>query len=146
MATVSHRSTQELNPWVLSVYKWGLMICLWSGPPGFICWTSVATAFRSWFAVEYSLVLSLWWLLIYMFAVLIHWWVGILHADRTSMCIWTTAEPRVRLLQRKTGLSAPPPPHPPHTPMIYYWPFQGDALWFILIVNVRPLSVCLWLY
>ena len=50
---------------------------------------------------------------------LIHWWVEILHADRTtSMCIWTTAEPRVRLLQRKTGLSRS---------VIYYWPFQGDA-------------------
>ena len=25
-----------------------------SGPPGFNCWTSVAPAFQSWFAVEYS--------------------------------------------------------------------------------------------
>ena len=30
------------------------MICLWSGPPGFNCWTFVAPAFQSWFAVEYS--------------------------------------------------------------------------------------------
>ena len=30
------------------------MICLWSGPPGFNFWTSVAAAFQSWFAVEYS--------------------------------------------------------------------------------------------
>ena len=30
------------------------MICLWSGPPGFNCWTSVAPAFQNWFAVEYS--------------------------------------------------------------------------------------------
>ena len=32
----------------------GLMICLGSGPSGFNCWTSVAPAFQSWFAVEYS--------------------------------------------------------------------------------------------
>ena len=30
------------------------MICLWSGLPGFNCWTSVAPAFQSWFDVEYS--------------------------------------------------------------------------------------------
>ena len=30
------------------------MISLWSGPPGFNCWTSVAPVFQSWFAVEYS--------------------------------------------------------------------------------------------
>ena len=66
-----------------------------------------------------NLVLSQWWILIYMFAVLIHWWVEVLYADRTtSMCIWTTAEPRVRLLQRKTGLSPQ---------VIYYWPFHGVA-------------------
>ena len=39
---------------------------------------------------------------IYMFAVLIHWWVEAFQVDRTtSMCIWTTAETRVRLLERK---------------------------------------------
>ena len=32
---------------------WVLMICLWSGPPGLNCSTSVAPAFQSWFAVEY---------------------------------------------------------------------------------------------
>ena len=30
------------------------MICIWSGPSGFNCWSSVAPAFQSWFAVEYS--------------------------------------------------------------------------------------------
>ena len=30
------------------------MICLWSGPPGFTCWTSVAPESRSRFGVEYS--------------------------------------------------------------------------------------------
>ena len=30
------------------------MINLWSSPPGFNCWTSVARAFQSWLAVEYS--------------------------------------------------------------------------------------------
>ena len=39
------------------------------------------------------------------------------------------AEPRVRLLQRKTGLSPSARPHPPPpAPVIYYWLFQGDAL------------------
>ena len=38
--------------------------------------------------------------------------------DRTSVCIWTTEDPKVRLLQSKTGLSPS---------VIYYWPFQGDA-------------------
>ena len=32
----------------------GLMIYLWSGPPGFNCWTSVAPPFRGWFAVGCS--------------------------------------------------------------------------------------------
>ena len=86
--------------------SWGRMVCLWSGPSGFNWWTSVAPAFQSWFAVEYCLVSSQWRILIYMFAVLIHWWVQVLHADRiTSMCIWTTTKPMVRLLERKTGLS-----------------------------------------
>ena len=30
------------------------MICFRSDPPGFICWTSVAPAFQSLFADEYS--------------------------------------------------------------------------------------------
>ena len=38
----------------LSLVGWDLMICLWSGPPGFNCWTSFAPVFRSWFAVENS--------------------------------------------------------------------------------------------
>ena len=60
--------------------------------------------FRVGLLLSTRLVSSQRWALIYMFAVLIYWWVEVLHADRkTSMCIWTTAEPRVRLLQRKTG-------------------------------------------
>ena len=58
------------------------------------------------FMVSTRLVSSQWWILILMFAVLNYWWVEVLHADRTtSMCIWTTSEPRVWLLQRKTCLS-----------------------------------------
>ena len=41
------------------------------------------------------------------------------------------------LCARKIGLSPPPPQ------VMYYWPFQDGAsvyIWFILIVNVRPLS------
>ena len=65
---------------------------------------------------------------IYMFVGLIRWWVEVLPADRTtSKCIWTTAEPRVRFLQRKIGLSPPPIHTHKHTPIMYYWPFQGDT-------------------
>ena len=83
--------------------------------------------FRVGLLLSTLLVSSQWWILIDMFAVLIHWWVEVLHEDRTtSMCIWTTTEPRVRLLQRQTDLSPPPPPHT-HTPVIYFWAFKGDA-------------------
>ena len=35
------------------------LVCLWSGPPGFSCRTSVALAFQSWFVGEYlSCVIS----------------------------------------------------------------------------------------
>ena len=62
--------------------------------------------FRAGLLLSTHLVSSQWWLLISMFAVLIHWWVEVLHVDRTiSMCIWTSAEHRVWLLQRKTGSS-----------------------------------------
>ena len=85
------------------------------------CGLLLLERFRVGLLLSTGLVSSQWWILIYMFAVLIHWWVEVLHADRTtSMCIWTTSEPRVRLLQRKTGLS-------PIPAVIYYWPFQGDA-------------------
>ena len=76
-----------------------------------------------------------WWILIYMFAGLIHWYVEVLHADRTtSMCIWTTVEPRARLLQRKTGLSPP---------VIYYWPFQCDTS--VVVYPNCQCSSALWL-
>ena len=85
--------------------------------------------FRVGLLLSTRLVSSQWWILIYMFAVSIHWWVEVLHADRTtSMCIWTTTDPRVRLLERKPGSSPSPPPPPPHPPpVIYYRPFRGDA-------------------
>ena len=57
--------------------------------------------FRVGLPLSTRLVSSQWWILIYMFAVLIHWWVEVLPTYRTtSMCIWTTAEPRVKLLLR----------------------------------------------
>ena len=75
--------------------------------------------FRFGLLLSTRLVSSRRWILINMFAVSIHWWVEVLHADRTtSMCIWTTAEPRVRWLLRKTGLSLL---------VMYYWLFQGDV-------------------
>ena len=59
----------------------------------------------------------------------------VLHADlTTSMCIWTTAEPRVRLLQHKTGL---------RPPVIYYWSFTGDASVVVYFNCQCPPSVCL---
>ena len=35
-----------------------IMISRWSGPAGSNCWTSIAPAFRCWFAVEYSCFIS----------------------------------------------------------------------------------------
>ena len=90
----------------------------WSSPSGLNCWTSVAPAFQSWFAVQYStsfisvMNLDLYVRCFNLFT------DEVLHVDRNSMCIWTTAEPRVRLFQRKTGLSPT---------VIYNLPFQGDA-------------------
>ena len=88
--------------------------------------------FRVVLMLSTRLVLSQWWFLIYMFPVLIHWWVEVLHADRTtSMCLWTTKEPRARLLQLKTGLS-------PHL-------ITADRskavllLWLILLIGVTKL-------
>ena len=86
--------------------------------------------FRVGLLLSSRLVSSRWWILIFMFAVLINWWVEIHHADQTtSMCIWTIAEPMVRLLQCKTGLSPP---------VIYYWQFQGDAA--IVVYSTRQCS------
>ena len=62
--------------------------------------------FRIVLLLSTRLVSSHWWFLIYMFSVWIHWWIDVLHADRTtSMCIWTTEEHRATLLQLKTCLS-----------------------------------------
>ena len=73
--------------------------------------------FQSWFAFKYSSCFESW-------LVCLHWWVEVLRADRTtSMCIWTTTEPRVRLLERKIGLNT----HTPLPLVIYYRPFQSDA-------------------
>ena len=106
------------------------MICLWSGLPGFNCWTSVVPAFQSCLLLSTRLLSSQGLILIFMFAFLIHWWVEVLHADRTtSICIRTTTEPRARLLQRKTGLSPT---------IIYSWPFQGDAS--VMIYSNRQCS------
>ena len=60
------------------------------------------------------------WILIWMFAVFMHWWVEVLHADRTTfnLCLWTTAEPRARVVATSNWFKPP---------VIYYWPFQGGA-------------------
>ena len=52
-----------------------------------------------------------------------------------------------RVFQRKIGFSPPPPPHT-HAPHPVIFADHSNAvllLWFILIVNVRPLSVCLFI-
>ena len=66
---VNYKRRHELEtPNIESV--WALMICLWSSPPGFNCWTSIAPAFQNWLGVEYlSCFISV---MMYMFAVLIH--------------------------------------------------------------------------
>ena len=113
------------------------MICLWSSVG--LCCSSVSEMVCCWVLV-----------LIYMYAALIHWWVEVLHADRTTaMCIWTTAEPRVRLLQRKNWFN-PPPPHthtlPPVILIYYYLPFLCDASIVVYsIYQCSSASVCLWL-
>ena len=84
---------------------------------------------------------------IYMFAVLIHWRVEVLHTYwTTSMCIWTTTRPRVRLLSVKPVYPLSPAPHPSPCPsnLLLTVPRQCFLLRFILIVNVHPFSVCLW--
>ena len=53
-------------------------------PPGFNYWTSVAPAFQSWSCCWVPVSFHLWWILIYKFGVLMHWWVEVLHADRTT--------------------------------------------------------------
>ena len=65
-----------------------------------VCCSSISELVCWWVLVLFHLK---WWILIYMFT--FDWLMSRgLHADETTfMCIWTTAEPRVRLLQRKTG-------------------------------------------
>ena len=62
------------------------------------------------------------WILMCKFAVLMHWWVEVLHADRTTFIYVYELQQNLRrwFLERETGLSPPPP-------VIYYWPFQGGA-------------------
>ena len=61
-----------------------LMLCLWSGPPGLNCRDSVSPAFQRWL-LSTHLASAQCWILICMFAVLMHWWVDVLHADRTTV-------------------------------------------------------------
>ena len=135
---------------------WGLMLCLWSGPPGFDCWTSVAPAFQTWsgrcselvlllfrvgLAVEYSsCFISVMNLNLYVHC------FDALTFTRTEkfVCLWTTAESRARFAaawnQFKPLLPRPPP---------QFTTNRSNAvllLWVILIVFVRPFPVSLWLF
>ena len=79
------------------------MICLWSGPPGFNCLTSVAPAFQSWFAVEYSsCFISVMNLDLY-----VRCFDSLLSRDPSHRLnnLYVYMNPRMRLMQRKTGLS-----------------------------------------
>ena len=79
-----------------------IMISRWSAHRASTVGLLLLQRFRVGLLLSTRLVSSQWWFLIYMFAVSIYWWVEVFHADRTiSICIWTTAEPRMRLLQRK---------------------------------------------
>ena len=146
------------NGWWLSKHTWKsrkatqprIMIvmrqtaCLVVNPSRLITWQTSLIArrgltvgflllqrFRVGLLLSTRLIYSQWWILIYMFAVFIYWWVEVLHKDwTTSTCIWTTAEPRVRLLQHKPGLNLL---------VIYYWPFQGDAS-VVVYCNCQCLS------
>ena len=66
-------------------------------PPGFNCWTYFAPAFQSWFTVAYSScfisVMNLDW-----YVCGFDWLISRdpSRGRTTSMCIWTTAEPRMR--------------------------------------------------
>ena len=63
---------------------------------GFCC-SSVSVLFL---LLSTQIVLSQCWILDCMFAGLMHWWVEVPHADRTTfnICLWTTAEPRIRVV------------------------------------------------
>ena len=69
---------------------------------------------------------SPYWILIYMFAVLMDWWVRSPSRQPNNFYVWTSAEPRAKVVATWNRFkSTPPPSHP--TQVIYYWPFQGDA-------------------
>ena len=78
------------------------------------------------------------WVLIYMIAVLMHRRIRSPSRGPNILYVFlTTAEHRAKVFQRKTGLSHP------HRPVSFAdRPNAVLLLWFILIVNVRPLSVC----
>ena len=117
---------------------WGSMLCLWSGPAGVqlldICCSSVSVR-----------VLLLSSHLICMIAVLMHRRIRNPSRGPNTLCVF---EPQQNLgqvvffffFQRKTGLSSPSPP--PTNPVIFA--DRSNAvllLWFILIVNIRSLSL-----
>ena len=85
------------------------------------------------------LVSSQCWILIYIFAVLIHRWAINPSCRPNNLYVYEPQQnPWRGLLQRKTGLS-------PQTPVSFTDRSNVVLLlWLILIVNVRPLSVCLW--
>ena len=106
----------------------GLDACHWSGPPGSNCSAFVASTFHCLvLLLSTHLVSSQYWILICTFADLMHWWVEVLHADRTTLnvCMWTAAEPRARAVATSNPFKPPPPSTP--TQVIYYWPFQGGV-------------------
>ena len=73
-----------------------------------------------------------------MFAVLVHWWVKVLHADRKTfnVCLWTTAEPGARVARAWNRFKPP---------VVYYWPFRGGASVLVCSnCNCVSLLVSLW--
>ena len=83
------------------------MLGLLSGPPGFTCWIYFAPVFSLIYCWVIIFALSLFYILIYMFHEMMHWYVRGISCKRNIYVSWSISELRVRLVHRLTGLSPP---------------------------------------
>ena len=123
-------------PFPFGVYDWisivsfpGHCLCFYFN---YLIFVVPAQRFSAGLSVEY-LVSSECWILVYRFAVLMHWWV---RNPSRGLNDWYVYEPQQNLGRGWCTWCAG---------LIYYWQFQGDAS-VILIVIVLLLSACLWLF
>ena len=91
--------------------------CLW-GPSGFTFWISFAPVFSFIYCWVLIFALSPFYILIYMFWEMMHWYVRGLSCKTNIYVSWSTSELRVRL--------APWNRFRPSS-KILYWPFQGGS-------------------